>query len=1518
MPRRLRIHRLTSSDGVSLQDGELTLPDRFGRYEILGLIGSGAFADVYRAWDEGLASHVAIKVLKHESSNDQRFRQRFVEEGQLLRRVRNDAVITVHDAGELEDGRPYLVVELAEGGTLADRLEQHGEVSSDAESTERIIVSLAEGLGAMHAAGIIHRDIKPENLLIGSDRSAADLGDRNATMVRHGLLGAGERLIIGDLGLAKDLETRGSAPSVIGGSPGFQAPEQLRRDAIIGPSADLYAASAVLWRLVSGQDCPETHDVPDAVGSFPAQWQAFFVRALNPAADHRYDMAIAWCSAALDHLDLNYDLQGTTASSLDRSPHRGPCPYKGLAAFQHDDADRFFGREDVVDDLVRRMQAARVLIIAGASGSGKSSVLRAGLVPALRRGAIANSDAWTIDVMTPGARPFDELHYRLERWTGRSLSTSPDDLRRNPQIARRLLDEALDEQDRAGPSRAPLHVLCIDQFEEVFTQMTETVGPAAFVEALAAMSDPVDSRLRVVLGVRADFYGRCAQLGWLAERITDNQVLVGPMSRDGMRRAIEEPARMAGLRIEPGLVEVVLDEAGESASTLPLISHALVETWARRDGNALTLDAFHSAGGVAGAIAQSADALFEQNLDPTQQDLARRLFLRLVTPGEGTTDTRRPMPLLELDRNANPEELRAVVDRFVAARLLSVSDTTVEIAHEALIGGWPRLADWIETERDNLKTQQRIGQAAHDWDERGRDRDLLWRGAPLASTELWVEQHHDALDLLEQQFVEASTNARVARDAAAAEVAARGQRNRRRATAALATLALASVVASVVAFGAFQRASRNAEVAEEQLAVAFGTSALGQADSNPFQALLLSVESIERSTERTVDARSALVQARLALAEDTVVPLGPSVSTPGSFRTAIRGDGRLVAVAAQTGPIRLYDTQSGAQVGPALNRHIDGPRALDFLDDGSALISSGSDGLVVRWELGDDGLVGEPRLLTESDPIVWALDVHPEGDLVVIASDDGRLRILDTDSGEERSTIEWSGGEGIVAVRFSPDGDRMVASNRDGRLQSWLTADGEPLWADDASPSGPNLWDITFSPDGTRFATAGDRDAAFVHDTQTGQAIPGAVFGEPVGRPGAITQIHGVAFSADGRRLIGGSATGSVHSWNIEDPADVVTTRARHSDAVEHGAIDAAHSVYVSVGDDKRLRVWQIPNAPASSDASGWEDGAWGLAFDPRGGQIAVGDGAGGLRILAIQDDGDLGATTEPIIGHEGRVFDIAWSPDGSLLASVGDDGAVVLWDGNSGATLEMLGTHDGATRDVAFSPDGRLLVSSDEAGDTGGLNVIVWDVESRQRLADLGGHRQGVRAVGFAPDGATLATADGQGEIRIWSTGDFDLVRRWTAVEQVDTIFAIDFSDDGLLAAADSSEDLRVWDPELGVQVGRTVSGLDTNGATGVGFDGEGDTIAVMSRSGELRIVDWMSGANLTAAAIIAHPDAKSFALAFAPDGARFATTGTDGVVRMWNVLSTDVACSVAGRRLEVTLDGNILGDVDPIGCAA
>jgi WD40 repeat protein/serine/threonine protein kinase len=1477
--------------------------ERLGRYELLGDIGHGAFADVIRAWDDALACHVAIKVLNQTAAQDPILRNRFIEEGQLLRRVHSDHVIAVHDVGESAEGRPFLVLDLAEGGTLADRLDQHGKRATDADSVHRIVESIAMGLDALHQAGIIHRDIKPENLLI-----RAIAGD--ATVVRTGLIAEGERLVIGDLGLAKDLEERGSAPSVIGGSTGYQAPEQLRRDGVIGPSSDLYAASAVLWSLVSGDPAPEAHDVELFLPALPSEWQRFFARAMHMDPAQRYPSAISWCSAALDHLEL----EPTTidAKGIDRDVHpSGLCPYKGLAAFESEDAECFFGREALVGDLVERLHLHRVLVIAGPSGSGKSSLLRAGLIPALRSGALPGSDAWNIDLMTPGWQPFRELHYRLSRWAGDDVGperVSAVDLRNDPSLARRLMDDARS----TGRDGDQVRVLCVDQFEEVFTQAEAHDDGAAhaFVDALAAMADPVDSNLRVVLAVRADFYALCAQVGWLAERITTNQVLVGPMAREDMRRAVEEPARRAGLRLGQGLIDAVLDEGGQSAGSLPLISHALMETWKRRSGNTLNTEAFRQAGGVAGAIAKSAEDLYVMSIGEPQQAVAKRLLLRLVTPGDGAADTRRAMPLAELERDSDPIAMRSVVDAFVNARLLSVDDKSAQIAHEALLGSWPRLRSWIDAERENLRTHQRIRRAALEWEGSGHDSDLFFRGARLATTEEWFDHNRDQLDRLEARFVSESIGARKAAEEQREAIDARSHRNRRRATLALACLAAASVLASVIAFAAFRDARRNAEQAEQNFATALGTSALGQAQPDPVRSLLLAVESIERTGSPTTDARSALVQARLALAGGGVVPIGPAVSTPGSFRVALRPDGRIAAVADSTGPIRLYDTQTGSQIGSLLDAHSSGPRSLDFTTDGGVLVSGSSDGLVLRWDLTTPEKVPNPEVLFDSDDIVWAIDVSPDDRSVMVASDAGRLHELDLASGEQTRLLEWTGSAGIVSVAYSPEGDHIVASNRDGRLQSWSTTSDEQRWDATATPSGPNLWEIVFSPDGRRFVTAGDRDVAMMHDAETGQVIDGATFGTP-GGAGATSQVHGIALTADGR-LIGGTIDGDVHTWSVDDPTVVTTSAARHSDAVEHGDLSADGSTYVSVGDDKRLRVWRVVSDTSSSDFAGFPNGAFGVAFDPSGQRMVIGDGDGSVHLV----DRTTGSQTAMKFAHDGPVIDVAWSHDGATIATIGRDALVMLWDSSTGTTLDEFAMIGGSDGSVEFSPDDRFLVATEARDGEAGL-VRIWDLGERSLVADLPDHRQGARTASFSVDGEWLATADGAGTIQLWETDDFSWVRSWQASEGADVVAALDFSADGLLASVDSSEDVRVWDPSSGKQVGVTVSGLDTGGARGVGFTHDGTSLAVLNRSGDLHLVDWDRGENLSAQPIPAHSgDVNSWDLDFTPDGETFATVGPDGLVKVWDLLSVDAACAAAGRSLDMTLDSDIIEDIEPIGC--
>src|SRR5215813_9440747 len=365
------------------------------------------------------------------------------------------------------------------------------------------------------------------------------------------------------------------------------------------------------------------------------------------------------------------------------------------------------------------------------------------------------------------------------------------------------------------------------------------------------MTDPAHSGIPTVIAIRADFYAACAQLPWLAERITANQVLVGPMTESELRRAISEPARRAGLFLERGLADAIIKEAGNEAGSLPLVAHALVETWMRRQGNSLTLDGFRAAGGVAGAISQTADATFEHRFNSAEKEATKRLFLRLVTPGEGTPDTRRTLDRAEVEQD-EPDVMHRVVECRTEARLLTVDDVTVQIAHEALLHSWPRLHGWIEDYRDDLRTRQRISHAAAEWNDERRDPDLLYRGTPLLSALEWAGQNPGQLGVLERAFLDASAAAKATAEAVAAEKERRARRVRRLAIAVLSFFAVGATAASVVAFLAFRDAMQSEQRAEaatvearDRFAGALGAVARGLVDGDPLLALALAAEATQ-------------------------------------------------------------------------------------------------------------------------------------------------------------------------------------------------------------------------------------------------------------------------------------------------------------------------------------------------------------------------------------------------------------------------------------------------------------------------------------------------------------------------------------------------------------------------------------------------------------------------------------------------------------------------------------------------
>jgi hypothetical protein len=427
----------------------------------------------------------------------------------------------------------------------------------------------------------------------------------------------------------------------------------------------------------------------------------------------------------------------------------GPCPYKGLEAFQAEDAEWFFGREKLIAELAVRLSESRFLAVIGPSGSGKSSVLRAGLVPAVWTGKVPGQSVWTTIVLTPGARPLEELAARVSAECGVAAGMLLDDWRIDPSRVGLAVRQVLTR----APTGARL-LLLVDQFEEIFTDCSHEEQRRAFIRAVAGVASDV-TQASVVLGIRADFYAHCAAYPELATLLQDRQVMVGPMSTDEFKEAITAPAAQAGLVLEPGLTETVLGDLAEEPGSLPLLSHALFATWQRRRGRRLTLAGYQAAGGVRQGIAHTAETVFN-HLEPVQQEITKDVFLRLTALGEGTEDTRRRVRRDELLAGRDAQAVQLVLERLAEARLLTLGEDTVEVAHEALVRQWPTLRRWLTEDREGLRIHRRLTEAATHWQALGHDPGALYRGGLLVAARELARERETRLNDLERAFLVAS------------------------------------------------------------------------------------------------------------------------------------------------------------------------------------------------------------------------------------------------------------------------------------------------------------------------------------------------------------------------------------------------------------------------------------------------------------------------------------------------------------------------------------------------------------------------------------------------------------------------------------------------------------------------------------------------------------------------------------------------------------------------------------------
>jgi WD40 repeat protein len=1120
------------------------------------------------------------------------------------------------------------------------------------------------------------------------------------------------------------------------------------------------------------------------------------------------------------------------------------APYRGLACFETDHGDWFFGREALTGELVDRLAGDGMLTVVGPSGSGKSSLLRAGLCTALRGTRCV--------VFTPGARPLEAMARHLAEATGRDQDGLEHDLRVRPAT---VGDTGL--------------VLVVDQLEEIFTLCVDDTERERFVAALAAVP------ARVVVGMRADFYAPAIRHPELASALQRTQVVVPPMSEPELRRAIAEPARKANLDLEDGLVELLLHEVGAAAhrdtGALPLLSHALLATWERGSRGRMTVEDYRATGGISGAVAQTAETVYAE-LTPAQRDTARQLFLRLVHVGEDTADTRRRVHHAELAADE-------VLDRYVERRLLTVDADTVNISHEALIMAWPRLREWIDADRAGLRVHRQLTEAAQAWRDGGRDADALYRGNRLAVATQWVEEHRADLNALEREFLDAG----VQRHRAEQAQARRRTRRLHQLVAAFAALTLLAGTMAVVALQQRSRANGERDLAVSRQ-VAITANQLRDYDPGLAAQLALSAYRIAP----TIEARSSLIASSGA-------PTVTRIVRPGGARqvVAVTRDGRLLAGAGAAEAVGsdtdvlLWDLtgpRSPRRVG-TLRGHTEPVYAAVFGPDGRILATGGADGTVRLWDVSDPAHATPLSTpLTGSGDRILGLAFSPDGGVLAAGGGNNTVRLWDVS--EPRSPAQLggtlTGAEGDVqAVAFRPDGRLLAAADAGGAVLLWDVGDPgrpRPVGAPISVPGIVNT--VAFTPDGTALA-AGSNDRTIRFWTVS-DAAPPVPIGEPL--TAADGRVYGIAFDSTGDTVAAASADSAVRLWDWRDRR--LVAELPHREPVTSAVFRYDDRRLVTNSVDGVARVWAVPgpSIPAADRT------VYTVAFGPDGDLLASAgvdvrlaglpdrdhprqtgppmvpstatDRIGGT--VAISPDGRTLAADNradhsvllwdiadpaapvplgpPLTGPTESVEDLEFSRDGRFLASASDDGMARLWDVTDPrapvavAELRPAGESDYVFQ-VRFSPDSRTLVATTSVG-----TVAFWDLTDPRRPGRLGAPlalaQDIIYAAAFDPDGRVLAVGSSNGVVSLWDVDDPTRPRGITAVTELDGhIQTLAFSSDGRYLAGGARGRIQIWrvvdgglDPFAGLDRAR-------ESTWSVEFAPEGHTLA--AASGDVKLWD-------------------------------------------------------------------------------
>ncbi|HAX80786.1 MAG TPA: hypothetical protein DCY88_34350 [Cyanobacteria bacterium UBA11372] len=1131
-----------------------------------------------------------------------------------------------------------------------------------------------------------------------------------------------------------------------------------------------------------------------------------------------------------------------------------PCPYRGLFAFQEEDARLFFGRETFTQQLLKAVNTKKLVAVIGPSGSGKSSVVFAGLIPHLRFGDIP----FKIATFRPGNNPFNslasalisiesnensdiefisnpksaELELAIElRYADRTLTRS------QPGTLCNIINRIL-QKSRAGETPTPQEflqnyhglgerlLLVADQFEELYTLVSEAERLVFLEKLLEAVNHAPNFTL--VITLRADFLGRALDSQALGKALQQYPPeLLIPMNRQELEEAIANPAQMLGVELEEGLTERIINDVNQQPGHLPLLEFALTQLWTKQKDGILSCAAYKEISGVDLALANHAEQVY-LNLIAADRKRSQRIFIQLVHPGEGTEDTRRLATRAEVG-----EENWDLVTYLASARLVVTGRDektgleTVEIVHEALIRSWEKLRIWMQQDRDFRHWQEQLRGVIRQWESSDKDEDLLLPRKSLIDAKDWQQQRSDELSLEERNFIQQSLALRDRKF----------KQEKRRRQLTISFLASGLVLALSIAGVAWWQ-WQNSAISEIK-AISESSAALF-ASNQKFDALIEAIKAKRKlqnlgaiDTQTQNQVLQVLEQAIYGAIEYNSLTAKNAV-----WGVAISSDGNIIASAGGENAVKLW-RRDGSLL-HTLEGHQGTIWGVAISPDGNIIASASEDKTVKLWSR--DGQ--ELNTLRGPRDRVWSVAFSPDSNRIAAVSQEGLMYIW---SREGKLIKRLTGIKTVAKVTFTPNGN-IVAASEDGYVKIW-SIDGKKLQTLEANIRWP--LGLAVSPDGSKII-AGFDDGTVKIWSRDGKEI--------LSFKGHSDTVVEIAFRRDGKVFATASRDKTIKIWSLD--GRLVTTLNGHSDRVYSVAIAPDGNALVSASEDRTIKFWKL-NHELLTFLRGHEKPVIGVRFSPDSKFVASASDDSTIKIWS--KDGTLLRTLK---GHKSAVLGVDVSKDGKTIASASWDKTVIIWNSDGSLRKTLVG-HQAEVWGVAISPDSRIIASASKDA-----TIKLWD-RNGNLLKTLRVHQGDIRDVTFSPDGKTIASASSDYTVKLWKL-DGTLVK--TLNGHHGGFIRVAFSPNGrILASASLDNTVKLWKTD-GTLL-KTIN-ADNNGVRGVSFSPDGKTIATAGGDNTVKL--WNLDGTLLR--ILRGHSNPVWAVSFSPDGKTIASSSEDKTVILWH----------------------------------